>query len=491
MPQEQQQQQSKPSYSTSVLDQAGEVATKAANQQQIQSARPTSNVSSGVNAAVSSATAAQQKHSDCAQQSNQVMPQAVSQSPGKNCLHLTAPKLSAGLPSSLQPRVQESHAQHCAAGTSRNCLAEPCQSNGEFDTGALAKLPGKGTAMGMPAPKSFAAAQKQGSRHSTQQKRPLVALQSSEGQAVKRLRPACDETASKASHQAQKAVSRMGPAVGCKAPAEADPKRALQQGRQLGFRAQKGKAAKSDHSPKAGRAGKACTAGKARQALPLPHGQPVAVLADAQPVRRQGLRVRKAASAVVNDTSDEEDGSMSEYADPSCTAEESGDDLYKTHNQAGFKPARMARLHRRATAAAVIDSSSDNINQRQSQQCGSSPDEQKHQDESAAPSSVTEDDSDADIIAESPEQADGKPGKSSRAPVRGRVQRSAGTQRAKHDSAGSVPGAASSSRGGHRRAATRQNFVRCNLKASLTCSIVHIHKMSCVLHLQLHCSSSK
>lgn len=428
---------------------------------------PASKISSGANAAASNTTAAKQKCPAGVQQSKQVLTQAVPHGADEGHLHSLATKLCKELPGNPQPQPQESTAQHGAGDTSRSSQAEASQNDIEIGTGARANSAGTGTATNITS-KTIAAAQKQGSRGSLQHKRPLTALQSSEGQAAKRAKPACAQTSPKAGSMAQWTVSKSGPAAASPASAEADAKNSVQPRRQVACKSQKGKTTKSAHSQKASRAGKACTAG---QALPLADDQSPAMLADTQPApaRRQGLRMRKAAAAVVDDTSGEEEGFKSEYADPLCTsADKSGDDAYQAHrDHAAIKPARMTRLHRHAAAAVLPDLNGDNINQRQSQLHVSKPDGQLPGDESAAHSSDTEDDSNADMVAESPEQANGRAGKSSTAPARGHVQRSAGPQRAKRDSAGSAQRAASSSRGGHRCAATRQNFVRCNLRASI------------------------
>ena len=289
------------------------------------------------------------------------------------------------------------------------------------------------------------------SKQAPRQKRPSATAQHAGKQASKRAKPA-----------ATRAASGAGPRT---AP-----------------RGQSGKATKLSACGSENAAGRACAAGKACPAgeagpglLSSPPEQPSAPLQQAvsQAVTRRSLRVRKSAPVIVDDSSAEEDGSSSDYTDKaSASACDPADDSL---HAGGSHAAYHARIRQQLAADSLPESSDISVVEVQTHG------RQMHQEEqSVVSSSGTDADSDVECVTGSPEQPAAKAGKRKRASSRVGIQKPAVPQHAKRDSAGpetgQQPGTASASRGGRasankggrsgKRTNARQNFVRCNLKAS-------------------------
>ena len=255
---------------------------------------------------------------------------------------------------------------------------------------------------------------------------------------------------------------------------------------------QSGKAAKLPACGKKNTAGGAYTGGKARPAgkagprlLSSPSEQPSAPLESAvsQTVTRRSLRTRNSTPVIVDATSAEEDGSSSDYTDKvSAAGCNSADDSF---HAAGSPAACHARSRQQLAADSLPESSGTSKVEEQThgQKISRTISERHQEAQSLVSSSDTDADSDVENFVDSPEQPATKAGKRKRASSRVGVQKPAGPQRAKHDSAGpeagQQSGAASASRGcqgggasanrggrGGKRINARQNFVRCNLKAS-------------------------
>ena len=308
------------------------------------------------------------------------------------------------------------------------------------------------------------AVQGQGCGPTPRQKRPSATAQHAGEQAAKRAKPAGTQAASGAG-------SRRPP------------------------RGQSGKAAKPYARGKENAAGRGCAGGKARSAgkagpglLSSPSEQPSASLqlAFSQTVIRRSLRARKSAPVVVDDTSAEEDGSSSDYTD---TASAIDCDPADNSPHAGGSNARHHARSGRQVAADSLPERNDNSvleEQTRGRKFSSEIGGRRQEEQSVVSSSGTDADSDVENVVDSPEQPATKAGKRKRAPSGVGVQKPAGPQHAKRHSAGPEAGQrsgtmsasrggkggsggrASASRGGRggKRTHTRQNFVRCNLKAS-------------------------
>ena len=281
-----------------------------------------------------------------------------------------------------------------------------------------------------------------------------------------------------AQHADEQAVKR-AKSTGSQAASGAGPRTAPQ--------GQSGKAAKLPACGKKNTAGRGCAGGKARPAgkagprlLSSRSEQPSAPLelALSQTVTRRSLRTRNSTPVLVDATSAEEDGSSSDYTDKaSAAACDPADDSF---HASGSYAACHARSWQQLAADSLPESSgTSNVEEQTHGQNLSRTVGERHQE---AQSLVSSSDADSDVenFVDSPEQPATKAGKRKRAPSRVGVQKPAGPQRAKRDSeAGQQSGAATASRGcpgggasanrggrGGKRINARQNFVRCNLKAS-------------------------
>ena len=286
------------------------------------------------------------------------------------------------------------------------------------------------------------------------QKRPTAAAQQAGRPAVKRAKP----TATRAASWALPKTGPRGHSGKSTKPSDHGNENA---------------AGKACATGKACSAGKAYSAGKAGPGLLSPPDQPKAMLETAmpQPVTRHSLRVRKSAPVIVDGTSAEEEGSSSDYTDDvSANDCEPADHSLRA---GGSKAAHRSAGTRQQLATDNSTDPSGTSALKGQTHCQESKDEDgQHEPQSLLHCSDTDIDSDVDNVIDSPEQPASKAGKRKRATPRGGVQKLAGAQRAKRDLAGlessHQAGASRGGRGGRgsRRGATRQNFVRCNLKAS-------------------------
>lgn len=313
---------------------------------------------------------------------------------------------------------------------------------------------GWGCAEQAPRHRRLSASGQEASERVPRQKRPSATAQRAGQQAAKRAKPAVTP-----------AASRAGPGTASRGQAG--------RGRKLPASHQKSTAGRTQGAGKARSAGKA---GSGLAPLPKELGSPLEPAGLPQPVTRHSLRVRKSAPVIVDDTSSGDEGSSSDYTD-----QPSADDSFcASGSNSACKTAHARKQVAADNARDTIDSSAMNKQTRDSEL--SSEGEEEQQDaQSVVSSSGTDVDSDVENVIDSPQQPATKAGKRKRASSRVGVQRSAGPQRAEHDSAGPEAGGhtgtVSASRGGGGAGASRgsrggkcstarQNFVRCNLKAS-------------------------
>ncbi len=299
------------------------------------------------------------------------------------------------------------------------------------------------------------------------------------------------------------------------------PKRASTASRRPVDAVPKSRATKATSKPplhKSGTAGKACparhaameaaqrdstlvsktgTAGKGCTASPAEDGPHVSKLQHSQPetMRRRSLRTPRAKAAAVVDRSsgDGSPGCDSDFADWSSAGgsdpDQNGSDLAgnvseldQDGSDLGQEISNLRKAARRRPASKagmrgqrLVGVSHATAGANSNQQFVSSTDGKKQEaaaEEEGWSSQSVVGDSDADndgdsVVGDSKQGPVAKSGKARQLPP---IQKRTGTQQAKQ--AAAVPGrggrgGASAGRGGHRRTATRQNFVRCNLKASL------------------------
>lgn len=236
-------------------------------------------------------------------------------------------------------------------------------------------------------------------------------------------------------------------------------------------------------------AGKAHAAGKASPATVVsqprdnPAGSsPQARQSQHEPVSRRSLRPRQAHTTAVVDSSSEHDSHISNFADESSDADSAaelraGAARHARVNKAGINVSKVACASKRQISASA--------GRKTGRQHVSSTDEEE---DTALPETAVCD-SEADgvgtdeVLGESSEEEVARPGKAARLPAKNAVQKRTSAQQAKQAAArpgrGGRAGAAGTGRGGYRRTATRQNFVRSNLKASC---MTHGCEMHCTLH---------
>lgn len=195
-----------------------------------------------------------------------------------------------------------------------------------------------------------------------------------------------------------------------------------------------------------------------------------------EPVRRQSQRTHQAKTAAVVDTSSEHGSDNSNYADDMSAASSDPEQEAHVGKASTRKPASQNRLHGRTQTGPVHVHTQANPRPKRSQQVVSSSEFDGEEDvsESVVCNSDDDDaDSGGDILGKGPKECIARKTRVNRLPIKAGLQQQVGAQQAKHAAAFTGRGASSKAgRGGHKRAATRQNFVRCNLKAS--CAFIHV-----------------
>ena len=225
-------------------------------------------------------------------------------------------------------------------------------------------------------------------------------------------------------------------------------------------------------------AGKAHAARKASPAAAVvsqARDNPAGSSAEAQqsqrePVSRRSLRSRQAHTTAAVNSSSEHDSNISNFADESSDADSAaelraGASRRERADKAGMTASKVACASKRQISASV--------GRKASRQHVSSTDEEAEDTallETAVCDSEADDGGTDEVLRESSEDDVARSGKTARLPAQNGVQMSTGGQQAKQAAArpgrGGRGGAAGTGRGGYRRTATRQNFVRSNLKAS-------------------------
>ena len=216
------------------------------------------------------------------------------------------------------------------------------------------------------------------------------------------------------------------------------------------------------------RAGKACSAAAGQAGMQSTSNAPdgSSQQAHQERVTRRPLRTCQTNSTAVINSFSEHDSSSDDYADGSSHADsDTTPDLDALHDVSVCKTAvRAVRSTRQELSVRA------NAGHEPSQQYASSTNQEAEFAETVVCDSDADDTGSGEVLGASPERAVTKSSKRTRLPSKTAVR--AGAQQAKQASARSDKGGQSSAagarRGGHRRTATRQNFVRCNLKASCT-----------------------
>ncbi len=237
-------------------------------------------------------------------------------------------------------------------------------------------------------------------------------------------------------------------------------------------------------------AGKAHAAGKARPAAAVvrqPRDNPAGSSTEAQqsqhePVSRRSLRPRRVQNTAVVDSSSEHDSHISSFSDESSDADSAaelraGAARHARIEKAGLNASRVARARKRQISVSA--------GRKAGRQHVSSTDEEEDTAlmETAVCDSEADDGGTDEVLGESSEEEVARSGKAARLPAKNGFQERTSAQQAKQAAArpgrGGRAGAAGTGRGGYRRTATRQNFVRSNLKASC---MTHGCEMHCTLH---------
>ncbi len=188
-----------------------------------------------------------------------------------------------------------------------------------------------------------------------------------------------------------------------------------------------------------------------------------------EPVSRRSLRPRQAHTTAVVDSSSEHDSNISNFADDSSDADSAaelrkGASRRERVNKAGMNASKVVCLSKRQTSASAGGKAR--------RQHVSSTDEEADTalPETAVCDSEADDGGTDEVLGESSEEEFARPGNAARLPAKNGFPKRASAQQAKQAAAapgrGGRAGAAGTGRGGYRRTATRQNFVRSNLKAS-------------------------
>ena len=224
-------------------------------------------------------------------------------------------------------------------------------------------------------------------------------------------------------------------------------------------------------------AGKAHAAGKASPAAAVvsqPRDNPAGSSAEAQqpqhePVSRRSLRPRQAHTTAVVNSSTEHDSNISNFADESSDADSAaglraGAARHARVDKAGMNASKVACASKRQISASA--------GRKARRQHVSSTDEEEDTAlmETAVCDSEADDGGTDEVLGESSEEEAARSGKAARLPAKNGFRKRASAQQTKQAAArpgrGGRGGAAGTGRGGYRRTATRQNFVRSNLKAS-------------------------
>ena len=231
-------------------------------------------------------------------------------------------------------------------------------------------------------------------------------------------------------------------------------------------------------------AGKAHAAGKASPAAavvsqPRAGSSEEAQQSQHEPVSRRSLRPRQAHTTAVVDSSSEHDSNISNFADESSDADSAAElradaSGHESADKAGLNACKVARARKRQISASA--------GRKARRQHLSSTDEEE--DIALMETAVCDSGADAvgtdEVLGESSEEELARSGKAARLPAKNGFQKRTGGQQAKQAAAGpgrgGRGGAAGTGQGGYKRTATRQNFVRSNLKASC---ITHGCRMHC------------
>ena len=189
-----------------------------------------------------------------------------------------------------------------------------------------------------------------------------------------------------------------------------------------------------------------------------------------EPVRRQSLRTRQAKTAAVVDTSSEHGSDNSDYAvDMSAASSDPEQEAHIVGKPAMRKPASHNSLHGCTQTGPVQAHTQANPRPKHSQQAvsGSEFDEEDLLESVVCNSDDDDADSGGEILAKGPKEPVARKSRVNRLPIKAGLQQQVGAQQGKHAAAFTGRGASNKAgRVGHKRTATRQNFVRCNLKAS-------------------------
>ena len=221
-------------------------------------------------------------------------------------------------------------------------------------------------------------------------------------------------------------------------------------------------------------AGKAHAAGKASPAAAVVRQPRAGSSAEArqfqqEPVSCRSLRPRQARTTAVVDSSSEHDSDNNFFVDESSDVDSAaelraGASRHDGVNKAGMKACKVA-----CASTRQISASAGRKTKRQ-QVSSTDEDEDTALPETAVCDSEADDGGTDEVLGESSEEELARPSKTARLPAKNGFRKRTGGQQAKQAAAGprkgGRAGAVGTGRGGYRRTATRQNFVRSNLKAS-------------------------
>ena len=231
---------------------------------------------------------------------------------------------------------------------------------------------------------------------------------------------------------------------------------------------------------KAHAAGKACPAA-ATVTQPTDNaagGSAEARQSQHEPVSRRSLRPRQAHTTAVVDSSSEHDSNISNSTDESSHADpavelRAGASRHERAGKAGMNACKVAGASKRQISIAA--------GRKMRRQHVSSTDEEADTAlmETAVCDSEANDGGTDEVLGESSEDEVARSGKAAKLPAKNGFKKRSGGQQAKQAAAGpgrgGRGGAAGTGRGGYKRTAIRQNFVRSNLKASCITHSCHIH----------------
>lgn len=231
-------------------------------------------------------------------------------------------------------------------------------------------------------------------------------------------------------------------------------------------------------------AGKAHTAGKASPAAAEVKQTRATSSAEARQfqhasVSRRSLRPPQAHTIAVVDSSSEHDSdhssSVDEFSDADSAAElRAGASRRERVDKAGTNACKVAFASKRQAGVSA--------GRKARRQHVSSTDEAEDTAlmETAVCDSEADDTGTHEVLGESSEEELARPSKAARLPAKTAIQkRSNAQQAAPRPGRGGRAGAAGTGRGGYKRTATRQNFVRSNLKASCITHSCHTHCTMC------------